>query len=178
MDTYQPKYLKMWRHPNSYMGATWENYYVVLGQHRDSDRITRSNFVVAHEELDRIFDSLATTLPDLPNDESYIINPYESHWAVGHVEWIGLHKDSPAELLECADNLLKRIDSYPILDEHHESDLEWTEVSEYWASLSIRARLQDYIEPAGLSCFAARHDIGTIMHNYDADRLWESLTSE
>jgi hypothetical protein len=175
---YAPKHLSLWKHPSNYAGATWENYYIVIGQHRDSCRLDRSNFTVAKQELDSLFDSLAPSLPDLPDEEQYLVNPYEGHWAVGHVEWIGIHKDSPAELLECADNIKARLENYPILDEHHYSDLEWTEANEYWEHASIRERVRDWIQPAGLPCFAARHSLSEIMHQYDSDRLYEHLTED
>ena len=172
--------LKLWEFPSSYCGATWYDYYVVIGQHRDSDKVSRSNFTVAHKMLSNAFDRLAPSLPELPNDDQYLINPYESHWAVGHVEWIGLHKNSPQELIDVAENIINRIADYPILDESHYSELEWKEASEYWAQSSIRERVRDWIKPAGLPCFAARHDLCTIMQTYDskADRLWESITAD
>lgn len=176
--TYTPKHLKLWKHPECYLGATWYDYYVVLGQHRDSDRVTRSNFAVAKAELEAIEDKYPEW--NKADDEGrMLVNPYEGHWAVGHVEWLGIHKDSPEELIEAADNILDRIENYPILDESHYSDLEWNEANDYWESESVSSRIQ-WLKNAGIPCFAARHGLSTIMHEYDnkADRLWERLTND
>jgi hypothetical protein len=36
--------LTRWNRPDHYMGAEWPEYFVFLGQNRDSDALTRSNF--------------------------------------------------------------------------------------------------------------------------------------
>ena len=179
--SYTPRYLKLWKHPECYFGATWEEYYVVLRQHRDSDRVTRSNFRVALTQLRAIECQYPNWDNPTDHDTAMLVNPYESHWAVGHVEWIGVHKDSPEELLRAADTLARRLEEYPILDEMDCSELEYSEVNEYWDSLSVSTRLSDYIQPANLPCFAARHDLSTILNDYcadSADSLWESLARE
>jgi len=65
---------------------------------------------------------------------------------------------APERQLE-AELVAKRLDEYPVWDEGHWSELEYTEASEYWASLSVSGRL-DYIRRSrcGASPFAARRD--------------------
>lgn len=162
-------YLKRWTLPRYYMGARWDGYYVFLGQHRDSGSVTRSNFTVARAALDLLppFEP-----PDADTDSRIVVS--ENHWAVGWVEWIAIH-ETDAAAIEAAEAMLERLENYPVLDEEHWSELEWTEAADYWARLSVRDRL-DAIERSGaaVSMFAARHDY--IPHDDDG-RLFEYLST-
>lgn len=146
--------MKLWTRPNSYIGAEWQEYLVFLGQHRDSDSLTRSNFQVALERLGEESDTVLVVS--------------ENHWAVGWVEWIAIHKDD-SKAIELATEMEESIEDYPILDETHYSNLEYTEAMDYWDSLSLSMKV-DYCRDAGVSVFAARrsHDL--------PDRLYEKLT--
>lgn len=167
------EHLKLWTRPDCYIGAEWPEYYVVIGQHRDSDRVTRSNFRVAKKQLEAIEAKYPEWINPTDGDTAMLVNPYESHWAVGHVEWLGVHKDSPQELLDAAGEIVCSIADYPILDESDWSELEYEETVTYWENMSIRERLY-YTDKAGLSCFAVRHNIGEIQ----SDRLWEYVSAE
>jgi hypothetical protein len=121
------KHLKLWTMPRNYAGEVWPAHYVVMGQHRDSDALTRSNF---------------TALLALLGGESETVTVVrEQHWAVGWVEWIGIHQDDETACL-AADAALERLDNYPVLDEDAFSELEWNEAAEYWDSLSPREKVQ------------------------------------
>lgn len=177
--------LKLWTRPDCYAGAEWPDYYVVVGQHRDSDSYTRSNFTVAKQRLEAIEATLTIDgrspaccacvgehCDNCSGDGTMpcLVNPYESHWAVGHVEWIGVHKDSPPALLDAARDIIESIEQYPVLDESHHSDLEYTEAMGFWDSMSLSSKV-DYCRDCGVSIFAARR-------SYDMpDRLYESLRS-
>lgn len=156
MDSYEPKHLNLWTKPDSYFGASWPGYYVFLGQHRDSDSLSRSNFICALEAI---------------GGESETVQVVrENHWAVGWVEWIAIHHDDCAALKK-ADELMARLDGYPVVNDDHWSELEWSEVSDYWASLSVRERAE-YCKENGISMFAARRDY---MPPDDDGSLFESL---
>lgn len=104
-----PDYLKQWKRPANYMGATWEGYYCFLGQHRDSEALTRSDFSVGLERLNALPD---WEPPETPDDEDepvsrVVVN--ESHWAVGWVEWICIHPTDEVAL-RAADEMKKRVD--------------------------------------------------------------------
>ena len=134
--------LKRWTIPDSYMGAEWPEYFVFLGQHRDSDALTRSNFECG--------------LRELGGESETVIVVRERHWAVGWVEWIAIH-ESDERALKIADEISCGLSDYPVLDESHFSELEWTEAQNYWESLSIRDRIELCAE-AEISIFAARRD--------------------
>jgi len=136
------KNIQRWTLPDSYGGAEWPEYFVFLGQSRDSDALTRSNFTRGLEII---------------GGESETVHVVrERHWAVGWVEWTAIH-ESDAQALAEADAILAALTDYPVVDDEHFSQLEWDEAADYWARLSVRDRV-DYCERAGLSIFAARRD--------------------
>lgn len=139
---FEPKHLKLWKMPGSYFGAVWPAYYVFLGQHRDSDSLTRSNFVCGLAALGG------------EDSEETVVVVRESHWAVGWVEWIAIHQDNEAAL-RAADEVMESLEEYPIVNEDHWSELEWDEVSTYWEQMSVRTRAE-FCRDARISIFAAR----------------------
>lgn len=162
--------VKPWSHPECYLGATWEGWYSAgFGQSRDSDTLEASNFSVAYETLK----ALSTDLDNEPTVQ--IVR--EGHWAVGWVEWIAVH-ESNTQALDTARELCNRANDYPVLDESDWSAREWNTANDYWASESLNGRLRwlkDYAPK--VPCFAARHDLSTLLHAYDSqvDRLYEAL---
>lgn len=102
--------LELWTRPNNYLGQTWEDYYVFLSQHRDSDTLDRSNFICALEQVGKEHCAIA----------------HERHWACGWIETIMIHKED-AEGLAKAEAILKKLEDYPVIDEEHYSELEYLE---------------------------------------------------
>jgi len=152
--TYTPENLSLWTLPDSYMGAQWDDYYVFLSKHRDSLAVTRSNYICGLEAIGGESDTVRC------------VN--EGHWAVGWVEWIAIHK-SDAKALELADELEGALSDYPVLNDAHWSELEYSEACEYWESMSVRDRVE-YCARAGQSIFAARRDWFT-----DPDGIMQEL---
>jgi hypothetical protein len=127
---YEPKHLELWTMPANYAGEIWPRYFVFLWQNRDSDTLSRSNFAAA---LDAI------------GGESETVEVIrENHWAVGWVEWIGIHQDD-AEALRKADGIAASLEDYPIVDEEHFSGLEEEEASEIWRNCYDREDRTEYI---------------------------------
>jgi hypothetical protein len=81
-----------------------------LGRTRDSESVEEVNFQVALEALGG------------EGDHVQIIR--ENHWAVGWIEFIIIHPEA-AQQIEDAEDMLERIENYPILDEMALSDYEW-----------------------------------------------------
>lgn len=136
------RHLKKWTRPDHYAGADWPEWFVFLGRDRESDALTRSNFECGLARLGGESDTVQVVR--------------EKHWAVGWVEWVAVH-EADAARLTAADDMLTALHAYPVLDDDHFSDLEWVEVGEAWAGLSVRERV-DLCREAGVSIFAARHD--------------------
>lgn len=115
---FEPKHLKRWTHPDHYFGEVWPNYYGSgCGQHRDSDALARSNFICM--------------LRSLGGETDTVIVVRESHWAVGWVEWIAIHQDDD-RALQIADEIMEKLEHYPVVSESHWSELEQEEASEVW----------------------------------------------
>ena len=137
---YNPKHLKLWTLPECYIGPGWSEYYVFLGQHRDSDSLTRSNFICG--------------LREISGETETVLVVRERHWAVGWVEWIAIHKDD-TKALELADQIMKRLEDYPVVNEDHWSDLEWNEAHDYWESMGLAERVR-MCRDNDVSIFSAR----------------------
>jgi hypothetical protein len=134
--------LERWTMPDSYWGAEWPEYFVFIGQSRDSDALTRSNFECG--------------LRALGGESDSVLVIRESHWAVGWVEWIGIN-ESNVEAILAADAMACALADYPVLNESHFSELESAEADEYWSSMRLCERVELCAE-AGVSIFAARRD--------------------
>lgn len=134
--------LQKWTHPESYSGSSWNEYFVFLGQNRDSGALDRSNFKCGLAAIGG------------ESDTVHIVR--ERHWACGWIEWIAIHQDD-AEALAVADNIARGLEDYPVINEDDWSELEYYEACEFWASLSVRERA-DYCRDNGISIFSARRD--------------------
>ncbi len=133
------KFMKLWTHPDNYLGETWYDYYVAYGHSRDSDLLTESNWDCFVTELKAIPESV-----NWERGESQWTIVRNSHWAVGWVEFIAIHKEAEAHIAK-ADELLGRIEDYPVLDEEDWSQRKSEAQSEsareavkYWAGKQDR----------------------------------------
>lgn len=82
-----------------------------VGHSRDSEPLEESNWQVmlqAYSDAD-------------PAGDNYEVHRF-GHWAVGWIEEVAVRPGS--RCAEVATDLRKRLENYPILDEHHLSDLE------------------------------------------------------
>lgn len=166
-EQYTPEFLKKWEMPRDYFGASFPDYFVFVGTHRDADSLTRSNFEVARQRLDAIPEPENWT-----DDEAPVICPNFNHWAVGWIQSIFIHQDA-TEHLKAADEMQRALDNYPVLDEEHWSDLQTNEAESYWQSLSTEERIslcQDY----DVSIFAARHEW---IPSDDSGAIFDALAS-
>lgn len=124
-ELYAPENLELWKLPNSYFGAEWPEYYVFLGRNRDSDCLTESNFECGLKAIGG-----EQTAED--EDETPLVTVVrESHWAVGWVEWIAIHKTA-TEALRKADEIAGALSDYPVLDDSDFSEKEQSEADETW----------------------------------------------
>ena len=128
--------LKRWKRPECYVGATWEDWFVFLGQNRDSDCLTRSNFQCGFERLK----PLSTDLESEEMPSVQIVS--ENHWAVGWVEWIAIHESNAPAIAE-AEAMLEKLENYPALNEDHWSKLEFDAFCEAWNSCGHREFIRE-----------------------------------
>jgi hypothetical protein len=128
---YEPECLEPWERPDSYMGETYEDYFVVYSKSRDSDLLTQSNFdAILKEHGDK---------------EGVEVNR-ASHWAVGWVEFIMVRKDAPRDVIEALDNDICYLEDYPVLDENDFSSREFEETIE---NIKSQAKVSLTDEEAG-----------------------------
>jgi hypothetical protein len=135
---------------------------VLLTRNRDSDSLTRSNW--------------DTVLKAMGGESDVVQIVRHGHWACGWIEYLMIDSRD-LETLELAESIEKKLSDYPVFDEDHWSTLQFNEASEYYDSLPVSIRYRDYIEESELPCFAARHSLGTLLHLYDADDIYQMLTS-
>ena len=116
---YQPKNLERWQLPQYYSGATWPDYYSAgVGRHRDSDCAEESNF--------------SAMLSLLGGESETVQVVRESHFLVGWVEWIAIHK-TDSQALQNADDAVGRLEDYPLMDEGDHSERECEECERVWS---------------------------------------------
>lgn len=128
MRKYKPKHLKPWTKPDHYMGEQYPDYYRSgFGQSRDSNLLERCNFAAA-------LDALGGETP------RGVIVTRASHWAVGWVESILIHKNAHAKL-KIGDELRRKVEDYPILDESSFYELEREEQEE-----TLKNNLSEFTE--------------------------------
>ncbi len=125
--------LNEWTMPECYFGATWEGYYVFLGQNRDSDSLGRSNFTCALEAIG-----------GESEHEGGVQVVRESHWACGWIEWIAVPA-GPSIALAKALEIVEGLESYPVVNEDHWSEVEMEEANEVWKNCYDVSERIEYI---------------------------------
>ncbi len=125
--------LNKWTMPSDYFGATWEGYYVFLGQNRDSSSLERSNFIRALEAIG-----------GESEQEGGVQVVHEGHWACGWVEWIAIPA-GPSVSLAKAIEIMEGLEAYPVVDEEHWCEVESEEANEVWRNCYDVSERIEYI---------------------------------
>ena len=141
--------MEKWKRPDNYIGPDYEGYYILAGTNRDSGCLNRSNFQVITERL-KVENLDIIDLTDNPSP----VNVRHTHWACGWIELILIHKDDK-ESMKIANEIEENLDNYPVLDEDHFSEMEWTELREYWDNLPTSERVE-LCQKYDLNIFGAR----------------------
>jgi len=94
-----------------------------VGQHRDSDELGRSNYEVIMKDMSERF-------PDTFADVRL------GHWAVGWVEQM-IYDPGHKETADAVEEWMKALESYPVADDDHYSNLEYEEFCEYVEGLRM-----------------------------------------
>lgn len=131
-----------WDSPKNYMGAPLDEMteeYVVMTRNRDSDTLTESNW--------------RTALKQLGGESECVTIHRFGHWACGWWEALCVSGEKKAQ----GEQIEKKIDNYPVLNEEDYSELEQERADEYWKSLSIKERVE-LCQEYEVCVFAARHD--------------------
>lgn len=173
---YTPKHLELWTPADpafpsgerNYAGADWSNWYIAYTKTRDASVLSESNWDEMKKALQPLSNDITEDGDELPS--VYVMTT--SHWAVGYIEWLLVHKSNEVALQK-ADELAERLKDYPVLNEEDFSEREWNYICESWENASVKERV-DLCKSAGISIFAARHD--TLPE--DSDYIYERLRPE
>ena len=161
--TYQPEHLERWTSADpafgstdNYIGADLSDFYLApVSITRDtSDSVSLSNWQVITEELEKL----------ARHDETGITRM--GHWACGWYEIFLIHA-TDSEALKAADQWACDLESYPVADESHLSELAETLTDE-----QLSASWSAACEADGWHC--EHHSDGPCLNIHDAA---ETLTA-
>lgn len=135
--------------------VAYRSHAPAITQHRDSDALERSNYTVIADDLLRRFgdyvsqhaegcdvlDGTDSPACDCPRD---VVTESYRHWAVGWTESVLVRVEAgrvrsfdlhlPTTAWVASAEWLEALESYPVADEMHYSELEHTEALEYLGS--------------------------------------------
>jgi len=144
---FTPQHLELWKTPSDYLGVNPTDYYVVSATHRDADSLQRENWysiaaaLCDYRGIDcKDHDNPSDLLPTVPDDNSddriMICISRASHWAVGWVETMLVHKSADKALMLC-DSIHASLADYPIVDDDRLSEIESNDEQETWDNCQI-----------------------------------------
>jgi hypothetical protein len=145
-----------WQRASNYCGEEYPEYYILLGQNRDSDALERANFDEA--------------LKQLGGESETVLVIRSNHWAVGWIEMILIH-ESDKEHVEQGNKIQAELENYPVLDETRFSEYENKEVMDYWDSCGLRERIR-LCQNCKIPFVASRHNDAP----YRYSELYECLS--
>jgi len=90
-----------------------QDWLVFIGQNRDSDALERSNYTCAVESLEAVD----------PENLDHKVHSF-GHWACGWLEVVIVRPETAAH--KVAEEIEACLASYPVLDDSHFSELEWS----------------------------------------------------
>jgi hypothetical protein len=107
--------LEKWTRASNYIGEDLSDYYIVCGQHRDSNYADQSNFIVATDRLGGESED--------DEDPKKVIVAHFGSWLVGWSELLMVH-ESAEDKLGSALDVVNEINDNMILDWDHYSELK------------------------------------------------------
>ena len=138
--------LNIWETPSDYVGFDPIGDIAVAAKHRDSDALTRSNYDAAMVRLLAAAGQDAQAITDWDSDDMdarpAVYDWRAGHWAVGWIDYLMVRSDAPQAVLNDAQAIADALEYYPVLDEDAWSELEYTEVCDYWAGMSVPERYE------------------------------------
>lgn len=177
--TYQPENLERWNSADpaagfagNYVGADLSDCYLApVSITRDTaDSVTLSNWQVITEELERL----------AQHDETGVTRM--GHWACGWYEIFLIHK-SDRQALERADQWAADLESYPVADESHLSELESQAEDEEWQRSGESdwreaiANALDQLAPDDAPLYWAE-DLADTLSDEKLHTTWRELTEQ
>lgn len=121
--------LEPWNRPQHYYGESWDGWLVApCSHHRDSDTVSASNFRTLLRDLEKVDDEDSRAFLAAggdPKSDMFCGHQVvrERHFLVGWVEWIAIPPHATKSIAICLE-AMRRLEEYPILDEHDLEQLE------------------------------------------------------
>lgn len=177
--TYQPENLERWNSADpaagfagNYVGADLSDFYLapVCITRDTTDSVSLSNWQVITAELERLaqHDETGTTRM--------------GHWACGWYEFFLIH-ESDRQALERADQWAADLESYPVADESHLSELESQAEDEEWQRSGESdwreaiAKALDELAPDDAPLYWAE-DLADTLSDEKLQTSWHELTEQ
>lgn len=159
----EPKYshIKMYQTPDNYAGSTFPEYYCGLSITRDSDFLEKCNYMVMLEALG--------------GESKTVITTHCGHWAVGWVEQILVHK-SAKKKLRILNDLMKKYELYPILDDSAYSDARQEYIEDTFEQFKDEFR-KEFLFECGLTekpKNISYKDIDSLTHYLYSESVYEN----
>ena len=98
--------MELWERADNYMGPDFSDYFLLYSTCRDSEVMNRANYEAIKSEF---------KAKDFKLKKGVIIEG-ASHWAVGWVEYILIHKGNK-RLVELGHKIREALDDYPVYDD-------------------------------------------------------------
>lgn len=170
-----------WIRPDSYAGPDWNNYYYLAGRSRESDLVESTNFNYCLNAVEKFKGVERTEMDGDCDGEMTVEVVRDSHWAVGWVEHILIHKSACPALIAKCDNILSRLYDYPLLDEDAYSAAQDEQARAAWESFDSndkRYALRLVEGAEGLTDEQLeRMSFDDAMDLDDSGHFWECMTS-
>jgi len=116
-EKYIPENLKKWERVEYYGGIDLSKFYCTVGITRDSTELEKSNFNYILKQVKAGgFDITMEYEQDDDKLNECLLLAHFGHWGVGWIQEVLIH-ESNVKALEFFDEILGRLNDYPILDE-------------------------------------------------------------
>lgn len=155
------RFIHPWERASDYAGADLRGWYTVYSQTRDEGIGVQVNYRLIYEKLRKLNTEIEDGDGELVDS---VTDARFGHWACGWYETILIHR-SNTKALDLAEQIMRGVDQYPLVDDIATSEEQWAQAQEQWESMSIRERcelmrdeLGYWIERGTVSLFAARRD--------------------
>ena len=146
--------MELYKRPSDYCGPDYYDCYCFIGRHRDSSLVEASNWDAITRDMekkfgeeecgpygDEEFDVQGKLNEDFRKPATWF-TIRDSHWAVGWVETLYIHKDAK-EIVEWATEVQRKLkEDYPVYDDDLYSSMEWEQKQKYWDGCSPQERVE------------------------------------
>tara|TARA_R110002020_G_scaffold403374_3_gene613534 strand:+ start:2882 stop:3514 length:633 start_codon:yes stop_codon:yes gene_type:complete len=112
--------MEKWKTPSEYGGYDPVGHYVVMSTHRDDGIEGEENFKAATPILEAVARRALAIGKGAwwkTSDDPITWVWRAGDWACGWVEYLMVNKDAPQSVIATAEDILKQLEDYPILDE-------------------------------------------------------------